>query len=969
MKGQMKKTRITMFMKILLMTMAGLCISLEPYESPGVNISVTTKRTPGTQTERITKSVYSLSPKQRYNLLELNGDTLHHNVLKLFDVAYNKTRKQIYVSGIMTSHVAVYDTTSRTFTGTLDTGFGGQTYKYLKVASSIDSLYVRDADTNLVRIELGTGTIAAFLPGTGAEMDPTLDETRGQILLTRQTSPGLLVLDALTFAEIYTSSLLDGHSGPSLYDPDLDRFYILDIALTAPHGNIQCYDPATRSIDHSIPFNLSSGRALEMLWNTGTQQFFIRASQNILVLDKAGVTLKTIPYPPGILPTRILYDTAHDKIILLALDQPSEGRVAATGVHIFTFPVSTSQVTPEDDISFGHKAHRFDLATETQEIYAVEGDASVIWRIPTSEMDTTSMEAIRLGYSVELLGRVPDSVSVVGTSRLGGSNLFCLNTETGAFKNFTAGTWPIPIRTGKLNNTTPYLLVLNAWDSSLSTFGLDPPGETTLLQTISLGIPDGSTDRLPELAVDWTRNLAYAAYPEFGQIVVCDWLSGITGPVLSLTGFKTGDTGGGPGQLQVIVNETDNLLFVFHTAEKNLHVYDGNNSHVLLSTISLAPLDWVRMQTQATPGTGWFYWDAAQERLFLGPHELSPSDGMPLGSELPLGPQRIFGVDPENNTYWADGGHAFGDKESYNVYILDRDSLQILHEEEIMEFTGPNPDGLLDPENGKLLVSVTNEAAVHVFDIIQPPVAVAQQENGSWVGVPHGTGPFPGVLYNHGGYGPNVGGDLEATVRALAESGYLAYAKTRDPASVSINASLVDVLDGVDELLDLPHLDPEQLTIMGYSRGGLLALRVAQLNPAPFARVIMMAPAPGYIDPVAGSTTMDEYLLPENIELLNDAVAFLLLVASNDKPPDNPNNDFVELAGRVQSTLDTAGWMAEIIIQPSWNSPGSGHDLFKGVDENGQELLLQEGYYWKDVMGFLNAKTPESNAVNWGHFN
>jgi hypothetical protein len=42
-------------------------------------------------------------------------------------------------------------------------------------------------------------------------------------------------------------------------------------------------------------------------------------------------------------------------------------------------------------------------------------------------------------------------------------------------------------------------------------------------------------------------------------------------------------------------------------------------------------------------------------------------------------------------------------------------------------------------------------------------MTVTQQLDGSWLSVPSGPGPFPGVLYNHGGMGITIGSDLEAT--------------------------------------------------------------------------------------------------------------------------------------------------------------------------------------------------------------
>ena len=46
--------------------------------------------------------------------------------------------------------------------------------------------------------------------------------------------------------------------------------------------------------------------------------------------------------------------------------------------------------------------------------------------------------------------------------------------------------------------------------------------------------------------------------------------------------------------------------------------------------------------------------------------------------------------------------------------------------------------------------------------------------DGSYRCRPGGAGPFAGILFNHGGVGNAVGGDLEGVCRSFAEIGYVA---------------------------------------------------------------------------------------------------------------------------------------------------------------------------------------------------
>jgi len=56
---------------------------------------------------------------------------------------------------------------------------------------------------------------------------------------------------------------------------------------------------------------------------------------------------------------------------------------------------------------------------------------------------------------------------------------------------------------------------------------------------------------------------------------------------------------------------------------------------------------------------------------------------------------------------------------------------------------------------------------------------ISDTDGYSYVCRPAGEGPFPTVLYSHGGLGTAIGGNLEGTCIALAEAGYLARAEKR----------------------------------------------------------------------------------------------------------------------------------------------------------------------------------------------
>ena len=75
-------------------------------------------------------------------------------------------------------------------------------------------------------------------------------------------------------------------------------------------------------------------------------------------------------------------------------------------------------------------------------------------------------------------------------------------------------------------------------------------------------------------------------------------------------------------------------------------------------------------------------------------------------------------------------------------------------------------------------------------------VSVERFEDGSFRCSPTSEPPWPGVLYNHGGLGSVVGGDLQGTCLALAEAGYLAYSKQR-PLTDKLAGHIDEVKDGI----------------------------------------------------------------------------------------------------------------------------------------------------------------------------
>jgi acetyl esterase/lipase len=242
---------------------------------------------------------------------------------------------------------------------------------------------------------------------------------------------------------------------------------------------------------------------------------------------------------------------------------------------------------------------------------------------------------------------------------------------------------------------------------------------------------------------------------------------------------------------------------------------------------------------------------------------------------------------------------------------------------------GPGPDtdsGPTDTASVRASQPDANPTEPEVTSTGEP--SVVSLDDGSTLCTPPGAGPFPGVLYNHGGRATVVGGDLEGTCLALAEAGYVGYSKARRLGeSRSIAGHIDDVHDGLDALLAADGVDTSRVAIMGFSRGGLLTLQAATERPDTFSAVVTMAPASA------------KGLLATVLEDAGQIDApVLVLVSDNDLFQD----DHVALAQEVVDALEAEDEPVE-------------HIVYGPFGDDGHERFFTVGSYWDDVTTFLEA--------------
>lgn len=656
----------------------------------------------GTEPERLVRT-------ESVDLRSLLGRLPDRNVLKLFRASADPTTGRVYVAGILTSTVGVLEAATQTWSGTLDTAIDGTALKYLALDAASRTLYVHDATRGqLHAIDLGSGarTGSVSTPSVFGSMVP--DGERGLLYVSAGEGAGLRAYDARTLERAFEAPEVGTGVSQMALDRAGGRLWLLDGARSGPEGRLLAFDLARRSVVAALGVPLPAGqRARFLAFDAARARLFVSVPGRYVVgLSEAGTEELRIPLTPDLEMQQLLVDSPRRQLLGLFLEPPAAGEEAATGGLLRTWDADGGRLVSE--LRFGDKVHSLVVEETTGRAYCPNGDASILWSV---DSDRTSVTPIRIGDSLEQVVLALGGSLVVVNSRLGGSYLVARDLLTGATAPFVAGKWPIPVRADAAGER---LLVLDAWDSTVSVFRAALP--PVLERTVPLGIPAGTTDRLPDLAVESARRRVWAAYPEFGSVTVVEWETGRVAGSFAVPGFRTGDVGGGPGQLQVAVNEAAGRAFVLSVEQRRLFVLDASGAPRLLEEVDLPP---VRLSADS-PNASLLFVDSGRSRLYAGVVELDAATGRPTGRQLPTG-QRVFAVDERNGLLWADAVERTAGGARSVAVALDLQTLELRLRADVGPARSIPPEMALDPARGKLLVGWMTSARLDVWDVLSRP--------------------------------------------------------------------------------------------------------------------------------------------------------------------------------------------------------------------------------------------------------
>jgi DNA-binding beta-propeller fold protein YncE len=682
---------------LALLAFIGVACNFGASQSPDISHLTPDTTSPDTtspETSPLTPDTFSLS------LLDLQNNPLDENVVKLFSVAVDDENNRVYVAGIMTPDVAILDGATEEWIGVVKTGITERGIKYIYFDSSAQYLYVFETTSStLRRINVATGEMATPAKlNSGFASIAFVDEVHTRFYLA--TKNGLTAFDGNTLQELFVAQGLGENSGAMVYEETSDSIYML-ASQNKTARSIIVIDAASGKITDEIQYTTqANGRARAFHFDAQERTFIVGLERTIVTLDMNGNELRAFPLKNSGVLEDILYDPATDQTFALSVAQPANGQIAGTGGHVDVYDKSGSLTHSFD---FGRKPHNLHLNSANGHIYIANGDASVLWSIDTA--NPTQANPLRLGDSIEQIVVSGDGSTLYLSSRLGGSYIARYSLVDGSAASFYAGTWPIPLRRDSAGD---FLFSLNAWDSTLSVYSMTP--SETLLGIIPLGIPAGSTDRLPDLAIDSTHKLAFAAYPEFGTVAVVNWETMQPVTTINIPNAETGDTGGGPGQLQVMVNESARRLFVYEAKARTVYVYDTANNFTLLASVDVK----AQSKSIGQADADLFFFDANANRLFLGTVELDSTTGQPNGNVLPA-ESKLFGMDSEDNLYWV------LDDKNNAILAIDRTTLAIRHSQPMPEPSSNLATAAYDPVNKQVFIGYLITANVYGFSVGQIP--------------------------------------------------------------------------------------------------------------------------------------------------------------------------------------------------------------------------------------------------------
>ena len=650
-----------------------------------------------------------LCPLTSLSLLRLMQRPLDQNVLKISSAVVDTRRNRIYVVGNLTPNIAIFDGVTEEWMGTFNSKLAyDEIQKIIHIDSVANYLYIIDkSHQQIKRLDLSNKEVIGPMVIPEGDGYAAVDTKRTRIYISSRKPPYFTVFDGKKLNRLFESSEMSTAPGELFYDEETDLVYVSDLSTSSEQGKLFLWDANKNKISSYIKYKKpDSLPETHFEIDSLNKRFFIVSPHALNIITYEGETLHIIPLSEEIEIQDMVYDVSHDRLALLGLERPNQNEMSGMGGRLLIYDPTQGEMVK--DLSFGDKPHALVFNQANYHLYALSTDEANLWSISTDTFDTPSPN--RLGDSIEQIVLAEHGSKLYLNSRLGGAYLLGYNVDNGAYESFTSGRCPMPMRADRSGD---FLLVLNAWDSTLSVFRAAP--QSQWLRTIPLGLPPGTTQRLPDLTVDSKRGVAYAAYPEFGKIAVVDWKNGKVITQIELQGYPKGEASAGEGQLQILADEKQNKLYVlWNVAKHRLQVIDLADDYEVIADVDLTSLDWDKINRASNAEQ--LFLDEELNRLFIGPYLFDTNTATLNGYKLSRG-QRIFAIDPISDSYWALGVEGEGVRSSYMVMALYRKNMSMRQSHIISSASALKPVLAFDAQRRFLYAADMAKAELQIFSV------------------------------------------------------------------------------------------------------------------------------------------------------------------------------------------------------------------------------------------------------------
>ncbi|MBI2425442.1 MAG: PASTA domain-containing protein [Candidatus Hydrogenedentes bacterium] len=653
----------------------------------------------------------AIAPAESYSLLALKTDPVAHNVLQLFSAAYDRVYRVIFVSGVRTQHIGVFSTESNAFVSTLDTGINAGVEKHLTAVGETQSLYVRvDAPFAIRRMDVESGAIGNTLNLPSASLDPVYDPGRDVLYVLRDDA--LDTVDPVSMAVLDTVMPLSSPPVDAVFDEVAGDLYVLARETGVTEGHIAVYDPDTQMVTETVTIDLPGVAAdspLQLFWDAAEPGFVVRTNNGISAHRRNGTVRRQISFNVDLEYVHAEYDAAQKLLVVLGTALPQGSEVAGLGSLLHTYNAfGGTGNTPIHELAVGAKALQFALAPEENRLFVPDAGTASVFDVPTNPYDVATPH--RLGQSVDALALSQDGTTLFGVNHLGGGYVFGLNLNSAAFQMYMGGTRASTLQRFRPESGDETMAVLNDWDASISLLDVASGNLTEVTTDLTMG----STSRTPALAIDAEGSLAFLAYPELGQVLVANLPGGTRDDLLEIPGANTGDTGDGPGQMQLLHEPGRNLLYVLEVQSGVLHIFDGNNGFSRIRSEDVSPIVSAILTAPNMP-TGWMFYDGAGDVLFLGPQALDPETAAIVDRELPVN-GIIFGMDLKLQVFWVLTVEDVEGLLHETVTAVNASTLDVIASEQVRILNGQAPVYVLDAAGRRIVRGKQETASIDVFN-------------------------------------------------------------------------------------------------------------------------------------------------------------------------------------------------------------------------------------------------------------